>query len=150
MAQMIRSHEMHMPSAVIAESHRSAATLYAIGELTTAEVLLAVAHMEQLPENVRALCIDLRGVRKVESNAMRALELALRDWRAARRGVSRVKLPDDTETDLVAIRFAHRRWDPAMTVAGAPQRKVFGARMRDQRQAVVTRSLRERAGSETT
>ena len=124
---------MHTPSALIAESHRSAATLYAIGELTTTEVLLAIAHMEQLPENVRALCIDLRGVRKVEPKAMRALEIALRDWRAARRGVSRVKLADDTDTNLVAIRFAHRRWNSSAPTGGSTQRKVVGVRMRDRR-----------------
>ena len=141
---------MLTPSAVIAESHRSAATLYAIGELTTTEVLLVVAHIDLLPENVRALCIDLRGVRTVEPCAMRALELALRDWRAARRGVSRVKLADDAETSLVAIRFAHRRWNSSASTPDSPQRKVVGVRMRDRRQSVVTRSLRERAGSETT
>jgi ABC-type transporter Mla MlaB component len=146
---MIRSHGMHTQSAVIAESHRSAATLYAIGELTTTEVLLVAAHMAQLPENVRALCIDLRGVRKVDPSAMRALELALRDWRAARRGVSRVKLADDADTNLVAIRFAHRRWDATAPTTGVPKRKVFGGRMREQREAVVTRSLPERARSET-
>jgi hypothetical protein len=135
---------------MIVEAHRSAATLYAIGEFTTTEVLLAIAHMEQLPENVRAVCIDLRGAGKIESDAMRALERALRDWRAARRGMSRVKLADDADTDLVAIRFAHQRFGSSAPPAGIPQRKVIGIRMRDQRHAVVTRSLRERAHSETT
>lgn len=118
---------MPSTSRMMVESHRSAATLYAIGELTTTEVLLAIAHMEQLPESVRALCIDLRGVRNVDANAMRTLEVALRDWRAARRGVSRVKLADDADTSLVAIRFAHRRWKPAPTGEHLPQRRLFGS-----------------------
>jgi hypothetical protein len=71
------------------ESHRSAATLYAAGELTTAGVLQAAAWIEGLPEQVP-------------------------------------------------------------TPHHAPRlRQTFGFRIRDYRQAVVTRSLRERAGSET-
>jgi ABC-type transporter Mla MlaB component len=140
---------MPSTSTMMVESHRSAATLYATGDLTTAGVLQAVAHIEGLPEQVRALCIDLRGVRRADSHAMRALEAALRDWRAARRGMSRVKLAEDVDTSLVAIKFAHQRWTPPTPHYVPPPRERFGGRIRDYRQAVVTRSLRERAGSET-
>src|SRR5688572_19582784 len=140
---------MPSSSTMIIESHRTAATLYATGELTTAGVLQAVACIEGLPDQVRALCIDLRGVRTADSHAMRALEAALRDWRAARRGMSRVKLAEDAHTSLVAIKFAHQRWTPATPTHVPPPREKFGLRIRDYRESVVTRSLRERAGSET-
>jgi ABC-type transporter Mla MlaB component len=136
---------MCSPPTIIVESHRSAATLYAAGELTTSAVLEAIACVEQLPEHVRALCVDLRGVRTTDSRALRALELALRVWRASRRGMSRVKLAQDMETSVVAIKFAHQRWRPSMR--STPEPRAF--RFRDYRQAVVTRSLRERASSET-
>jgi ABC-type transporter Mla MlaB component len=99
---------------IIVEPHRSASTLYATGELTTAAVLEAVACVERLPEHVRALCVDLRGVRRTDSHALRVLDLALRTWRAFRRGMTRVKPAQDMETSLVAIRFAHQRWTPSL------------------------------------
>src|SRR5688572_3621338 len=99
---------MTSASTMAVESHRTAATLYATGELTNAAVLEAIACVEQLPDHVRALCVDLRGARRSESDALWALELALRNWRAARRGMTRVKLAPDMETSLVAIKFAHQ------------------------------------------
>lgn len=140
---------MPVSSTLIVESHRTAATLYAAGELTTAGVLQAVACIEGLPEHVRALCIDLRGVHTADSRAMRALETALRDWRASRSGMSRVKLPENADAGLVAIKFTHQRWTPRPQNHVPPPRQPFGLRIRDYRQPVVTRSLRERAGSET-
>lgn len=140
---------MPAESTVIVESHRSAATLYAAGELMTAAVMDMMATAEQLPEDVRALCIDLRGVRKVDSRAMRALETGLRRWRACRRGMSRVKLPEDADRSLVALQYTHQRWTPPPRNHLPPPRERFRVRMRDSRQAAVTRSLRERAGSET-
>jgi ABC-type transporter Mla MlaB component len=77
---------------IIVESHRSAATLYASGALTTDGLLRALAQLEQLPSNVRALCVDLRAVRAIEDGAMRTLGVALINWRAVRRGMSRVRL----------------------------------------------------------
>ena len=135
---------------MIVESHLTAATLYATGDLTTAGVLQAVACIDGLPQQVRALCVDLRGVRTPDSRAMRALEIALRDWRASRRGMSRVKLPEAADAGLVALKFTHQRWTPPTKNRVLPPREPFGVRIRDYRQAVVTRSLRERARSETT
>ena len=140
---------MPSESTLSVESHRSAATLYVTGELTTAGALQAIARADELPENVRALCVDLRGVRRADSHAMRALERGLRDWRASRRGMSRVKLPENADAGLVAIKFTHQRWTPPTKYRVPPPREPFGFRIRDYRQAVVTRSLRERAGSET-
>jgi ABC-type transporter Mla MlaB component len=91
-----------MPAAytIVVESHRSAATLYAVGELTTAAVLQLIARAYQLPDHVRALRIDLRGVREYDPLALRALEVGLSPWRACRRAMSRVALPDDAHTLL--------------------------------------------------
>jgi ABC-type transporter Mla MlaB component len=140
---------MSSPPTIIVESHRSAATLYATGELTTAGVMDAIARVERLPEHVRALRVDLRGVQRTDSHALRALDIALRAWRAARRGMSRVKLAQGLETSLVAIKFAHQRWTRASRHPGRTSGTPGGRRFRDHRQAVVTRSLRERASSET-
>ena len=86
---------MSSESTIMVESHRSAATLYASGELTADGVLRAIAQVEQLPNHVRALCVDLRALyERPTSRALRALEIALRDWRAARRGMSRVRFPE--------------------------------------------------------
>ena len=140
---------MRSESMLSVESHRSAATMYLTGELTTAGVMRAIAQADQLPENVRALCLDLRGVRRADSYAMRVLEIGLRDWRSTRRGMSRVKLPDSADAGLIALKFPHQRWTQRAQVRVAETTKPVGIRIRDSRQAVVTRSLRERAASET-
>lgn len=140
---------MHSESTVNVESHPSAATLYVTGELTTIGVMHALAEAEQLPDTVRALCIDLRAVRSADSHAMRVLEIGLRDWRSKRRGMSRVKLADGADTRVVSLRFPHRRWTPRPRSRSLSLRNPGGIRMRDHRRAVVTRSLRERADSET-
>ena len=131
------------------ESHRSAATLYITGELTTHGVMCAIGEANELPDNVRALCIDLRGVRKADPNAMRILQIGLREWRSTRRGMSRVKLADGADGGSVALQFTHQRWTRRSRFALPAPRPVTNVRIRDYRQAVVTRSLRERAGSET-
>lgn len=91
----------HTPMMVL-ESHRGAATLYATSNLTRAGVSQAAICMEALPDHVRVLRVDLRGVRNAEPKAMRALEMALRVWRAFRGGMSRVELPQDAGKTAVA------------------------------------------------
>jgi ABC-type transporter Mla MlaB component len=134
--------------AIILESHRSAATLYISGELTSAGVMEAIELVEKLPENVRALRVDLRGAHRSGSDALSALEAGLRRWRSARRGMTRVQLAADMDTNLFGLRFAHQRW-PTIRHRVRPAGEPVSFRFRDHRQAVVTRSLRERAGSET-
>ena len=107
-------------SKMILEAHGSAATLYASGDLTTAAVRRAIASAESLPSHVRALCVDLRGIRRTDSRALRTLETFLRRWRSARRGMSRVKLADHASTTVIAIKFAHKRWAPALATAAGP------------------------------
>src|SRR5688500_16086849 len=124
-----------MPSAstMVIESHRTAATLYATGELTTAGVLQAAACIEGLPEYVRALCVDLSGVGNADPHAIRALDMALREWRASRRGMSRVKLPSHLETSLIAIKFAHQRWTRALRRPIQSSQEPRAVRFRDHR-----------------
>jgi ABC-type transporter Mla MlaB component len=110
---------MSAPSNLTVEAHRSAATVYASGDLTTAAVLRAIATVEQLPPHVRAICVDLRGVRRTDSRALRTLEAFLCRWRAARRGMSRVTLAEHASTSLVGIKFAHKRWTSVTTAVGA-------------------------------
>ena len=101
----------HTPTMVL-ESHRGAATLYATSDLTRAGVLQAAICMEGLPEHVRVLRVDLRGVRNADPNAMRALEMALRIWRAFRGGMSRVELPQDAGKTAVATESRIRAGRP--------------------------------------
>ena len=108
---------MSVRSNLTIEAHRSAATVYASGDLTTAAVLRAIATVERLPSHVRAICVDLRGIRRTDSRALRSLEAFLGRWRAARRGMSRVKLAETASTSLVAIKFAHKRFAPAPATA---------------------------------
>jgi hypothetical protein len=99
---------------IIVESHGSGATVYASGELTTAGVLEAVARVERLPEHVQALRVDLPGVRHADAQALRSLDMALRTWRAFRRGMTRVKLAQGLETNVVALKFPHQRLTPSL------------------------------------
>jgi hypothetical protein len=116
---------------MILESHRSAATLYAAGELTSAGVRRAMVEVERLPRQVRALRVDLGAVSLMEWQAYRALEVALQHWRAARRGMSRVQPPRLAETMAVALRFPHQRWMAREALAETPVRLV--PRVRDTR-----------------
>lgn len=111
---------MSAVSKMILEAHRSAATLYASGDLTTAAVRRAVATVESLPSHVCVLSVDLRGIRRTDSRALRTLETFLRRWRSARRGMSRVQLPDHASTTVIAMKFTHKRWSPALAAAARP------------------------------
>src|SRR5918992_3739782 len=128
---------MRSESTLSVESHRSAATLYLTGELTSAGVMRAIAEADRLPDNVRALCVDLRGVRNAESHAMRVLEIGLRDWRSSRRGMSRVQLPEDAHPSVVALKFPHQRWTTHRPPASARTPAPLTFKIRDARQAAT-------------
>ena len=119
----------HTPTMVL-ESHGGAATLYATSNLTRAGVSQAAICMEALPDHVRVLRVDLRGVRNAEPNAMRALEMTLRIWRAFRGGMSRVELPQDAGKTAVAtesrIRAGRPRSDALDCLAWGLARFVLG------------------------
>lgn len=120
---------MPAESTVIVEAHCSAATLYVSGNLTTKALCDIVARAHQLPDNVRAVCIDLSGAERPDSHALRVLELGLRPWRACRRGLSRVKVPRRTDASVIALELTHEpptaRVRPRATMQGA-----FGRRAR--------------------
>lgn len=75
------------------ESHASAATVYLRGSLSAAAALGAVAACHSLPESVRALVVDLRGLSLVESDGLATLHHLLRRWRTVRDGTIRVLPP---------------------------------------------------------
>ena len=118
---------MRSESMVIVEAHRSAATLYATGNLTTKALLEIVARAHQLPNNIRAVCIDLSGARQPDSHALRVLELGLAPWRAYRHGLSRVKVPKRADSSVITLDFTGER--PTARVAPQPtMRGAFGLR----------------------
>ena len=75
------------------ESHGSGATLYLTGALSVAGSRLALEAVQGLPHRVRALRIDMRGIRLFDPDALHLLAGQLRDWRRSRSGITRVKLP---------------------------------------------------------
>lgn len=75
------------------ESHGSGATLYLTGALSIAGARTALAAVHELPHRVRALRIDMRGIRLFDPAALHLLAAQLRDWRGSRSGITRVKLP---------------------------------------------------------
>ena len=75
------------------ESHTHAATVYLRGSLSAAGALGALAACHSLPERVRSLVVDLRGVNRVESDGLSTLHHLLRRWSATREGSIRVLPP---------------------------------------------------------
>jgi ABC-type transporter Mla MlaB component len=75
------------------ESHPQGATLYVRGALSVCAALRALDRCAELPPRVRALRVDLRGVRFFDPSALDAVAHLLGRWRAERTGVTRVKLP---------------------------------------------------------
>ena len=75
------------------ESHGSGVTLYLTGALSVAGSRRALEAVHALPVEVRALRIDMRGIRLFDPVALHLLASELRDWRKERSGITRVKLP---------------------------------------------------------
>ena len=75
------------------EAHARGATLYLTGALSVAGSRRALEAIQALPGEVRALRIDMRGIRLFDPHALLLLASQLRDWRTARSGITRVKLP---------------------------------------------------------
>ena len=75
------------------ESHGFGATLYLTGALSMTGSRRAFAAIKSLPACVRALRIDMRGIRLFDPAALHFLAAELRGWRADRAGITRVKLP---------------------------------------------------------
>lgn len=75
------------------ESHRDAATLYVTGTLAVAGITAAMHECDALPEDVRSLRVDLRGISGTEEGAFDALAFTTRRWRDVRNGNTRIDLP---------------------------------------------------------
>jgi hypothetical protein len=150
-AQRVDDQEMPMSStcSMIVESHASASTVYVAGTLTVSSVRELLEAVRLLPDSIRGLRIDLRATRPRDEGVLRALEDGVRQWRAVRHGMSRVMFPDGVACPVVALRFPHTRFPGARPPMRGPTIAPGTHRFRDAREAAVTRSLRERAVSET-
>lgn len=123
---------MQSRSALIVKASRSTATLQATRDLTTTSVLQAVACVNALPEDVRAVCVDLRNVRIANPLAARALDLGLSVWRTVRRGMTWVRLPAHGEATILRTTVGVHQ-PPSLRPRGAhpqgrPSRVAFAMR----------------------
>jgi len=88
---------MKSPLHYTLESHRDAATLYVTGTLSVAGITAAMHEADALPEQVRSLRVDLRGMSTAEPGAFDALAFTSRRWRDMRGGSTRIDVPRDEE-----------------------------------------------------
>lgn len=75
------------------EMHARSATLYVRGAMSVGGALRALRACHALPPQIRTLRVDLHGVRLYDPMAVDAFIALLRDWRAARAGLTRVEMP---------------------------------------------------------
>ncbi|MGI8498591.1 MAG: hypothetical protein ACR2OG_13525 [Gemmatimonadaceae bacterium] len=108
---MIRT--ISRPDSLLAslESHGAAAALYLHGTLSSAGVLSALRRCYALPERVRALRVDLRGVRLFDASALDALALSLAAWRDARQGLTWVTCSNGHMAHASARDRADAMWE---------------------------------------
>ena len=100
---------MILKSQLFVEAHTFAATAYLEGRLTASLAARVIMACRALPSSVRAVRVDLRGVTVAEVHALAMLEAHIVEWRAERRGVSRVVYPRARGRDaFVAIPCAIR------------------------------------------
>jgi hypothetical protein len=93
-------HFRHRPGAqvivrsqVAVEAHAFAATAYVTGPLTASVVARTIMACRALPSTVRGVRVDLRAVSTCDLDALVMLEAHIVEWRAHRRGVSRMSYP---------------------------------------------------------
>ena len=84
---------MILRSQLFIEASTVAATAYVAGPLTISLVARAILACRALPPDVRGVNVDLRAVSVCDFNALTMLESYILDWRAMRRGMSRVVYP---------------------------------------------------------
>ena len=100
---------MTLQSGLSIESHARAASAYLSGPLTLGLTARAITAFCGLPERVRALRVDLRGITVCDADAVRMLESLVGEWCYKRRGVSRIARPRAPARDLfVAISYEIR------------------------------------------
>ena len=84
---------MILKSQLAIEAHSSAATAYINGPLTANIAARTIMACRLLPPSVRGIRVDLRSVSVCDVDALAMLEALIVEWRAERRGVSRVVYP---------------------------------------------------------
>ena len=84
---------MIFKSQLSVEANAVSATAYVTGPLTVSLAARAIMACRALPPAVRGVRVDLRAVSVVDGHALTMLESYILDWRAERRGVSRVVYP---------------------------------------------------------
>lgn len=100
---------MILTSQLAIEAHSSAATAYINGPLTASVAARAIMACRLLPPTIRSIRVDLRSVSVCDLDALTMLEALIVEWRAERRGVSRVVYPRLRARDaFVAIPCAIR------------------------------------------
>ena len=84
---------MILKSQLAIEAHTGAATAYINGPLTASIAARAIMACRLLPPTIRGIRVDLRSVSVCDLDALAMLEALIVEWRAERRGVSRVIYP---------------------------------------------------------
>ena len=84
---------MILKSQVSIEAHASAATAYINGPLTANIAARTIMACRLLPPTIRGIRVDLRSLTVCDLDALTMLEALIVEWRAERRGVSRVVYP---------------------------------------------------------
>ena len=84
---------MIIKSQLSIEANAVSATAYVTGPLTAGLAAQAIMGCRALPPAVRGVRVDLRGVSILDAHALTMLESYILDWRAERRGTSRVVYP---------------------------------------------------------
>lgn len=107
------------------ESTDRSATLYVAGPLSLPGLWQVMRACDDLPPHIRTLRLDLKNVRVAQATVPETMSTALRVWREARGGSTRVDLPPG------GFGFIE---------SGAPPREAA---------CVVTNPLQCRAGTET-
>ena len=84
---------MILKSQLSVEAHAFAATAYITGPLTPSVAARAIMACRALPAAIRGVRVDLRAVHVCDLDALAMLESHILEWRAERRGVSRLVYP---------------------------------------------------------
>ncbi len=75
------------------ESTDRSATAYIAGSLSISGFWQVMRACDDLPADIRSLRVDLQAVRVVQDGVFEETSAALRTWREARQGSTRVDLP---------------------------------------------------------
>ena len=98
------------------ETNGTSATLYISEELPLDHLEALAQACAALPPHVRALRIDLHGIRQLGPEMMASLRVLMREWRGTRGGECRLAF----STENLVITYTERDSVVVPAVAGAP------------------------------